>query len=149
MSVKINYNSPSKLNSKIVFLHSIFFSSLQLSLLTMIDIYISCVSDTHEVAPKGHYIVLVSTFVETSNPKAELQPGLALLGNVLHQFWSVDPLYAPINDYKTEGIHISHSYDATSHFETIANDVIRIYREVTGEQNVDYLFVPKEKPAEK
>jgi len=113
------------------------------------DIYISCVSDTHEVAPKGHYIVLVSTFVETSNPKAELQPGLALLGNVLHQFWSVDPLYVPINNSKEEGIHISNSYDATSHFETIANDVIRIYREVTGEQNVDYLFVPKEKAAEK
>jgi Rab GDP dissociation inhibitor len=113
------------------------------------DIYISCVSDTHEVAPKGHYIVLVSTFVETANPKAELQPGLALLGNVLHQFWSVDPVYVPTNNYKEEGIHISNSYDATSHFETIANDVIRIYREVTGEQNVDYLFVPKEKPAEK
>jgi len=113
------------------------------------DIYISCVSDTHEVAPKGHYIVLVSTFVETSNPKAELQPGLALLGNILHQFWSVDPLYVPVNNSGVEGIHISNSYDATSHFETIANDVIRIYREVTGEQNVDYLFVPKEKPAEK
>jgi RAB protein geranylgeranyltransferase component A len=47
------------------------------------------------------------------------------------------------------GIHISNSYDATSHFETIAKDVIRIYKEVTGETNVDYLFVPKEKPAEK
>jgi len=113
------------------------------------DIYISCVSDTHEVAPKGHFIVLVSTFVETANPKDELKPGLALLGPVLHQFWSVDPLFAGTNSSKTEGIHISNSYDATSHFETIANDVIRIYKEVTGETNVDHLFIPKEKPAEK
>lgn len=113
------------------------------------DIYISCISEAHEVAPKGHYIVLVSTFVETNNPKDELKPGLALLGNVLHQFWSVDPLFAPTNDSQKEGIHISNSYDATSHFETIANDVIRIYREVTGEQNVDHLFLPKDKPAEK
>jgi len=113
------------------------------------DIYISCVSDTHEVAPKGHFIVLVSTFVETNNPKAELSPGLALLGPVLHQFWSIDPLYTSTNNYAVEGIHISNSYDATSHFETIANDVIRIYQEVTGEQNVDHLFIPKEKPTEK
>jgi len=109
------------------------------------DIYISCVSDTHEVAPKGHYIVLVSTFVETNNPKAELEPGIKLLGSILHQFWSVDPLFAPNNNSAVEGIHISNSYDATSHFETIANDVIRIYREVTGEKNVDHLFIPKEK----
>jgi Rab GDP dissociation inhibitor len=93
--------------------------------------------------------VLVSTFVETSNPKDELKPGLNLLGPILHQFWSVDPLFAPTNNYAVEGIHISNSYDATSHFETVANDVIRIYQEVTGEKNVDYLFIPKEKPTEK
>jgi Rab GDP dissociation inhibitor len=113
------------------------------------DIYISCVSDTHEVAPKGHFVVLVSTFVETNNPKAELQPGINLLGPILHQFWSVDPLFVPNNNFATEGIHISNSYDATSHFETISKDVIRIYREVTGEQNVDYLFIPKDKGEQK
>lgn len=112
------------------------------------DIYISCVSSSHEVAPPGHYIVLVSTQVETKNPQAELAPGLQFLGPVLHQFWSVDPLFVPTNDYKADGIHISNSYDATSHFETIANDVIRIYKEITKEQNVDYLFVPKAKTKE-
>jgi len=109
------------------------------------DIYISCVSASHEVAPAGHYVVLVSTFCETSDPKAELAPGLQLLGPVLQQFWSVDPVFEPQNDYKKEGIHISKSYDATSHFETIADDVIRIYKEITGETNVAHLFVPKSK----
>jgi len=71
-----------------------------------------------------------------------------LLGPVLHQFWSVDPLYEPINNAAVEGIHISKSYDASSHFETIASDVIRLYKEVTGETNVDYLFVPKDKSGE-
>jgi len=55
------------------------------------------------------------------------------------------PLYEPSNDWKKEGIHISKSYDATSHFETISDDVIRIYKEITGESDVSYLFVPKEK----
>jgi hypothetical protein len=35
-----------------------------------------------------------------------LKPGLALLGNVLHQFWSVDPLFAPTNDAQKEGTAI-------------------------------------------
>jgi Rab GDP dissociation inhibitor len=109
------------------------------------DIYISCVSSTHEVAPPGHYIVLVSTFCETEDPKSELTPGIQLLGPILQQFWSVDPVYVPIHDWKKEGIHVSQSYDATSHFETIANDVIRIYQEITGETDVSYLFVPKKK----
>jgi RAB protein geranylgeranyltransferase component A len=65
------------------------------------------VSDAHEVAPKGHYIVLVSTFVETNSPKDEVKAGLALLGPVLHQFWSVDPVYAPANDSKKEGMRCS------------------------------------------
>jgi len=109
------------------------------------NVYISCVSSTHEVAPKGHFIVLVSTVVESATPKAELEAGIQLLGPVLQQFWSVDPLYEPINNAAVEGIHISKSYDASSHFETIASDVIRLYKEVTGETNVDYLFVPKDK----
>jgi len=109
------------------------------------DIYISCVSASHEVAPSGHYIVLVSTFVETSDPRSELAPGIQLLGSVLQQFWSVDPLLVPTNDGVKEGIHISKSYDATTHFESIADDVIRIYKEITGETNVSHLFVPKAK----
>lgn len=104
-------------------------------------------SFAHEVAPPGIYICLVSTTVETNDPKKELAPGIAYLGPVLQQFWSVDPLFEGCNDAKKEGIHISKSYDATSHFETISADVIRIYKEITGETDVSYLFVPKEKKA--
>jgi len=112
------------------------------------DIYISCVSFAHEVAPPGIFICLVSTAVETTNPQKELEPGFAFLGPILQQFWSVDPLYEPSNDWKKEGIHISKSYDATSHFETISDDVIRIYKEITGESDVSHLFVAKEKKTE-
>jgi len=113
------------------------------------DIYISNVSFAHEVAPPGIWICLVSTTVETANPQKELEPGFKFLGSILHQFWSVDPLLEPTNDSKKEGIHISKSYDATSHFETISDDVIRIYKEITGETDVAYLFVPKDKKEEK
>jgi len=109
------------------------------------DVYISCVSYTHEVAPEPWYICLVSTQVETNNPQKELEFGINLLGPVAQKFWSVDPLFEPVNDWKKEGIHISKSYDATSHFETISEDVIRIYKEITGETDVSYLLVPKKK----
>jgi len=46
------------------------------------DIYISCISTSHKVAPQGKWVVIVSTTVETSNAAAELQPGLKLLGSI-------------------------------------------------------------------
>ena len=50
----------------------------------LLDIYISVVSHTHQVAAKGWFIAIVSTTVETANPEAELAPALAILGSV-HQ----------------------------------------------------------------
>jgi len=112
------------------------------------DIYISCVSFAHNVAPKGKYICLVSSVMETDDPKKELEAGVKLLEPTLHKFYSVSPLYEPTNDYKTEGIHISKSYDATTHFETVCDDVVRLYKEITGEADVSYIFVPKKKEEE-
>jgi Rab GDP dissociation inhibitor len=34
------------------------------------------------VTPKGWYIAMVSTTVETDNPHAEIVPGLQLLGSI-------------------------------------------------------------------
>lgn len=50
------------------------------------DIYVAMVSSSHEVAPNGKYIAIVSTTVETANPIAELQPGIALLGPFLERY---------------------------------------------------------------
>ncbi|VDN19825.1 unnamed protein product [Gongylonema pulchrum] len=46
------------------------------------DIYISLVSNVNMVAPKGWYIAMVSTTVETASPEAEIIPGLNLLGPI-------------------------------------------------------------------
>jgi Rab GDP dissociation inhibitor len=54
-------------------------------------------------------------------------------------------MYAPKNDAAKEAIHISKSYDATSHFDTMADDVMRLYKAVTGEADVSYILKPKEK----
>lgn len=52
----------------------------------MIDIYISLVSYTHQVASKNWFIALVSTTVETDNPEAEILPGLTLLGPIKQKY---------------------------------------------------------------
>jgi len=109
------------------------------------DIYISCVSFAHNVAPKGKYIALVAGQLEKDNAQEELAPGLKLLGPTLQTFYSVSPLLEPVNDHKKEGIHISKSYDPTTHFESVCTDVIRLYQEITGEKDVSYIFVPKNK----
>jgi len=106
------------------------------------DVYVSVVSSSHNVAPEGKFIAMVSTTVETNNPENETASGVALLGNVLERFTIVSDTFVPQNDGTQNGIFISTSYDATSHFETTCYDVSDIYRRVTGKQ-LD-LTVPEE-----
>jgi len=96
------------------------------------DIYVSCTSFAHNVAPKGKYIALVSTTVETSDPKKELGPGLDLLGNIEDQFLSISDTFSPIADGRIDKCFISSSFDATSHFETATSDVLDLYKRITG-----------------
>jgi Rab GDP dissociation inhibitor len=59
------------------------------------DIYVFCCSATHAVAPKGRWLAFVSTTVESSNPEAELLPGLALLGAIDAKFVEVVDVLEP------------------------------------------------------
>jgi len=97
------------------------------------DIYVLCVSFAHNVAAKDWYVALVSTTVETSNPEAELEPGMRLLGPVSEKFVSVADLHAPQDDKNEDNIYVSSSFDATTHFETTCEDIIKIYEKITGE----------------
>eukprot|EP01122_Echinamoeba_exundans_P004633 TRINITY_DN1473_c0_g1_i2.p1 TRINITY_DN1473_c0_g1~~TRINITY_DN1473_c0_g1_i2.p1 ORF type:complete len:357 (-),score=101.10 TRINITY_DN1473_c0_g1_i2:684-1754(-) len=96
------------------------------------DIYIFCVSSAHQVAAKGKYIVIVSSTVETATPHKELDAGLQLLGPILHKFISVSDLLEPTNDAAKEQLFISKSYDPQSHFESVSDDVMRLYKQITG-----------------
>jgi len=97
------------------------------------DIYISCVSFAHCVAPKGKYIAIVSTEVETKDPLKELAAGLALLGDIEERFDAIEDGLSGDPKRAADNCHISASYDGTSHFQSVAKDVVRIYKQVTGE----------------
>ncbi|KAI8980931.1 GDP dissociation inhibitor [Pilobolus umbonatus] len=96
------------------------------------DIYIACVSDAHMVCAKGYYLAIVSTIVETDRPESEITEGLKLLGPIQDKFVHVSPLQEPIEDGTRDHVYISRSYDATSHFETVCDDVHDIWRRITG-----------------
>eukprot|EP00887_Chlorella_sp_A99_P005020 scaffold4.g5020.t1 len=50
------------------------------------DIYVFCCSYSHNVAPRDKWVAFVSTTVETTDPQAELAPGLQLLGKIDEKF---------------------------------------------------------------
>jgi len=111
------------------------------------DVYIGCVSHAHNVAADGKFIVICSTTVETSNPEAELQVAFDTIGPVMERFIAVEDLYEPKDSGASTGIFITSSYDATSHFETTCDDILNVYRRVTG-QDLDLSKLPNPKDAQ-
>jgi len=98
------------------------------------DIYCCVTSFTHNVAPKDKYIAIVSTTVETNNPEAEVKVALDMLGQIDEKFVYVLDTYEPVEDGKKDGVFISKSYDATTHYESCAVDIVDIYERITGEK---------------
>eukprot|EP00741_Cyanophora_paradoxa_P005224 tig00000865_g5064.t1 len=96
------------------------------------DIYVACVSYAHNVAAKGKFIVLCSTTVETANPEAELEPAYKLLGAIDEKYVTVSDTYEAAGPGTEDRVFVSRSYDATSHFETTIDDVLDLYRRITG-----------------
>jgi Rab GDP dissociation inhibitor len=96
------------------------------------DIYIAMVSSTHNVCAKGIYIAIVSTIVETDKPELEIAPGLKLLGTIHDKFVTISPVYTPTATGQEDNVFITRSYDATSHFETVVEDVQDAWKRVTG-----------------
>jgi len=97
------------------------------------DIYISMVSSAHAVCAKGLFIAMISTTVETNNAEQEIRPALELLGEVLEMFVQEHVIYEPLDDGKVSNLFITKSYDATSHFELATDEILEIYRRITGE----------------
>lgn len=111
------------------------------------DIFICWTSSKHKTCASGKYIAIVATTVETDNPEKEVEVGMKLLGpvlkkwvfdlllhiNIKFRFVSITDTYEPLSDGKQDGVFISKSYDASTHFESCADDVLSIYYRITGE----------------
>lgn len=97
------------------------------------DIFVCSVSSSHAVSASGIYIAIVSTKMEIGKPEEEIAPGLALLGPIIQRFTTVATTYEPIEDGSKDGCFISSSFDGTSHFEHDVDDMLALYKRITGE----------------
>uniref|UniRef100_A0A2K5DFF6 Rab GDP dissociation inhibitor n=1 Tax=Aotus nancymaae TaxID=37293 RepID=A0A2K5DFF6_AOTNA len=80
---------------------------------------------------QNQYIAIVNTTVETKELEEEIRPALVLLEPIEQKFLSISDLLVP-KDLGTESqIFISHTYDATTHFETTYDDIKNIYKRMT------------------
>ena len=109
------------------------------------DIYISMVSETHQIAPQGKYVAMIQANVETADPRKELAAARKVVGPSLADFFWVTDFYVPVNteSLKEQGIFITSSYDSTSHFESATEEVIALYEKVMGVPlDLDHLPLP-------
>lgn len=56
-----------------------------------------------------------------------------------NRFDTVADLLEPLTDGCENRCFISKSYDATSHFETAANDILNLYKRITGSNVLIYV----------
>ena len=98
------------------------------------DVFVSVLSKDLEVCPKGYYLAIVSTEVETANPKEEVAIGIKQLGDsIIRRFDGITETYAPLEDGTESRQFITKSYDSTSHFEYESREILQIYERIVGE----------------
>lgn len=124
-------------NGNVIFLHLIIrmfqiFNLKNNSLNKLLDIFIACLSYIHSVCKKGYYLAIISTMVETNDPVSELKPAFDIIGDVLETFVTVSDLWEPIDTNFSDNVFVTSSFDAVSHFEGDTDDVLNLFKKITG-----------------
>lgn len=98
------------------------------------DIYVALLSAQHRVAPRGAFVAIASALVETATPRDELACVRALMGDVAEEFYFETELRRPTAAFemRDDGCFMAASNDATTHFETMAAEVLTLYERVAG-----------------
>jgi len=80
------------------------------------------------VCLKGKYLAIISTTKEKENVKEDLKVAFDLIGDIEHEFYIEEDQYE--SKEFSDGIYITSSLDSTSHFESAARDVEKIYEAI-------------------
>ena len=86
--------------------------------------------------PEWVLVATISTIAETDNPEEEIKPALEVLGSIKEKFITVSEIYEPKPDF-SDNIFITRSMDHQSHTESVVEDVMRLYKEITG-KDIDF-----------
>ena len=100
------------------------------------------VSSVHSICKKDYYIAIVSTTVETKEPEKEIQVAMDMLGKIKEKFVTISERFVPTGK-SNDGVFISDTFDPTSHFESETENVLRLYKELTG-KDLDLENLPED-----
>lgn len=99
------------------------------------DIYITMASNQHSICKKGYYVAVISTRVETEHPNDEIKCALNLLGDIKEMFIDVATIYETKKEENLkQNMWVTSSYDTANHLEEVADEILTIYQEVTGQE---------------
>jgi Rab GDP dissociation inhibitor len=113
------------------------------------DIYVCMTSYHHKIAAEGKYVAVMSAVVEgkeipslekdakacEAGVRAQLADALALVGKPDQLFFWVSDSYVAVDPTgKKDNVFISSTYDATTHFESTATEVLAMYEAITGKK---------------
>lgn len=101
------------------------------------------VSSEHAACKEGYYLAIISATQETANPEAELQIAYDIIGPTKEKFMTITPMYEPASETVSDNIYITRTLDPTSTFESAANDVLRVYKLITG-KDLDLENLPED-----
>ena len=108
-----------------------------------LDIYIMMVSSVHCISKKDTYIAIVSTTVETNEPQKEIEVAFDIIGKVQYKFTKISERYEAKRGNFNDGVFISNSFDATSHFESETENVLELYKQISGKE-LDLTDLPED-----
>jgi Rab GDP dissociation inhibitor len=97
------------------------------------DVYVTVLGPSHNVVSAGRTVAMVSTEIEgDGDGKDQVAAGVALCGGLIARFDNITDVVQPVEDGTATRAFITSSYDASSHFEATARDVMAMYERITG-----------------
>ena len=64
----------------------------------------------------------------------ELKPAFDLIGDVLETFMTISDQYVPVDSSFADNVMITKSFTSVSHFEPDTEDVLNLYKKLTGKE---------------
>lgn len=90
------------------------------------------IGQAHGVCKKGFFLAIISTTSESTNPDLDLKIAYDIIGPIKYKFITEEVMYEPIALNSQNNWFISKTLDPTSHFESAADNVLEIYKAITG-----------------
>jgi Rab GDP dissociation inhibitor len=127
------------------------------------DVYVSCLSGKQSVCPKSRFLAVISssfdgTTIDMTDKKAataacqrELKTAYSLIpsSTIIERFDWVTEQRGPVADTSANNAFMTQSWDATTHFQSVMDEIFTVYQGMTGKKfDINALRSTKDMQAE-